>query len=81
MFSRRSNGNEISISSDAILSTAQKALKEAGYVAIFGLEIEFQIFRRLMSLSHDKATMPATPLKLKTPHKVINTLRSKIFRS
>lgn len=58
------NGNEISISSDAILSTAQKALKEAGYVAIFGLEIEFQIFRTIDEcLSHDKATMPATPVK------------------
>lgn len=58
------NGNEISISSDAILSTAQKALKEAGYVAIFGLEIEFQIFKTIDEcLSHDKATMPATPVK------------------
>ena len=58
------NGNEISISSDAILSTAQKALKEAGYVAIFGLEIEFQIFRTIDEcLSHEKATMPATPVK------------------
>ena len=58
------NGNEISISSDAILSTAQKALKEAGYVAIFGLEIEFQIFKTIdKCLSHDKATIPATPVK------------------
>jgi glutamine synthetase len=58
------NRNEISISSDAILSTAQKALKEAGYVAIFGLEIEFQIFRTIDEcLSHEKATMPATPVK------------------
>jgi glutamine synthetase len=58
------NGNEISISSDAILSTAQKALKEAGYDAIFGLEIEFQIFRTIDEcLSHEKATMPATPVK------------------
>jgi len=58
------NGNEISISSDAILSAATKALKEAGYVAIFGLEVEFQIFRMIDEcLSHEKALMPPTPVK------------------
>ena len=58
------NGKPISFSSDEVLSVAVNALKKTGYTAIFGLEVEFQIFRiRNHSLSHALATMPPTPMK------------------
>ena len=58
------NGHPISFSSDEVLSVAVNALKKAGYTAVFGLEVEFQIFRVLdQRLSHAQATMPPAPVK------------------
>ena len=59
------NRKPISFSSDEVLSVAVNVLKKAGYVAVFGLEVEFQIFRVTdHSLSHGQATMPPAPIKV-----------------
>ena len=58
------NGKPIFFSSDEVLSIAVNALKKAGYRAVFGLEVEFQIFCVIdQSLSHAQATMPPAPVK------------------
>ncbi len=58
------NGHQVSFSSRAVLKQAVEALCQQGYEARFGLEVEFQIFRRIDDgLQHTDATMPATPYK------------------
>ncbi len=53
------SGDRVSVSSRTVLSQATERLTRAGYGALFGLEVEFQIFERIdPSLDHAQATMP-----------------------
>ncbi|WP_425045823.1 glutamine synthetase family protein [Primorskyibacter sp. S87] len=52
----------VAFSASAVLDRAVEALAEAGYEAIFGLEVEFQVFRRTdPALEHSQATIPPSP--------------------
>jgi len=56
-------GAAVPFASGAVLSHAVDALQAAGYRAVFGLEVEFQIFRLLdPALGHAQATMPPAPV-------------------
>lgn len=56
-------GAPISFASRTVLATAEKQLHDAGYEAVFGLEVEFQIFQKTDdALGHDQATMPPAPI-------------------
>ena len=53
------DGTPVPFSSGAVLRHAVKALADAGYQAIFGLEVEFQVFQVVdASRQHVHATMP-----------------------
>ena len=55
-------GAEISVSSTAVLRRAVTALTAAGYRAVMGLEVEFQVFCVTdPGLAHAQATMPPAP--------------------
>lgn len=57
------SGTLVAFSSDAVLADAVAALDKAGYRAIFGLEVEFQVFRVTEpGLAHEDATMPPMPV-------------------
>ena len=57
-------GQPIAVSSRAVLRRAEDQLSAAGYAAVFGLEVEFQVFELLDgSLAHDQATMPPAPMR------------------
>lgn len=58
------SGKPVSFSSDAVLSAAVDALAEQGYHAVFGLEVEFQVFRVINTgQEHAQATMPPAPVR------------------
>jgi glutamine synthetase len=57
------SGRPIAVSSRAILRRAIDDLASAGYAAVMGLEVEFQIFERLdPALDHGQATIPPAPV-------------------
>ena len=57
-------GTPVAVSSDAVLAQAVNALDAAGYRAVFGLEVEFQVFQRVdAALGHAQATMPPAPVQ------------------
>jgi len=57
-------GTALQFSSRTVLATAEKQLHDAGYEAIFGLEVEFQIFQMTdAALDHDQATIPPAPIE------------------
>lgn len=57
-------GDDVPFSSSALLRRSVETLSEAGYEAVFGLEVEFQVFQLTdPALGHEQATMPATPPK------------------
>lgn len=56
------SGGAIPFASTAQLDRAVEALANAGYSAVFGLEVEFQVFRVTdQELRHEQATMPPVP--------------------
>lgn len=58
------DGTPISFSSSEVLRRAEAGLAAQGLQAVFGLEVEFQIFERLDDArSHGQSTMPGTPVK------------------
>ena len=57
------SGAPVAFSPDAVLADAAAALDAAGYRAVFGLEVEFQVFRVTEpGLAHHDATMPPRPV-------------------
>lgn len=57
-------GDAIEISSRSVLATAEAKLRDAGFQAVFGLEVEFQIFQKTDgALSHAQATIPPAPIE------------------
>lgn len=58
------NGAKVDFSSRQILKNAITSLQMAGYKALFGLEVEFQIFRIIDdALKHDQSQMPPAAIK------------------
>ena len=58
------SGQHVSFSSRAVLRQAIDQLKAFGYIATFGLEVEFQVFERLDdSLDHAQASMPPSAIR------------------
>ncbi|MEP3721946.1 MAG: glutamine synthetase family protein [Paracoccaceae bacterium] len=58
------SGDPVSISARTVLTRATDQLATAGYGALFGLEVEFQIFERVdAALDHPQATMPPAPVQ------------------
>jgi len=58
------SGAQVSVSSGAVLADAVRKLDAAGYRAVFGLEVEFQVFEVVdPALSHAQATMPPAPVQ------------------
>ncbi|QBY02760.1 glutamine synthetase [Rhodophyticola sp. CCM32] len=58
------SGAPVSFSSGAVLANAVGKLDAAGFRAIFGLEVEFQVFECLdPALGHAAATMPPAPVQ------------------
>ena len=56
------SGSDISFASRTVLAKAEAQLHEAGYDAVFGLEVEFQIFQKTDDgLAHNQASMPPAP--------------------
>lgn len=56
-------GVSVPVSSRTILRRAVDDLAGAGYAAVMGLEVEFQVFERLdPALDHGQATMPPAPV-------------------
>lgn len=52
-------GAAIGFSSRNVLQTAEDQMRDAGFEAIFGLEVEFQIFQKTdAALDHEHATIP-----------------------
>lgn len=59
----QTDGSPISFSSAQVLRRATADLDAQGLEAIFGLEVEFQIFERLdAALDHSQSTMPGAPV-------------------
>lgn len=57
-------GAPIAFASRTVLAKAETQLHDAGYQAVFGLEVEFQIFQKIdPALAHDQATMPPAPIQ------------------
>lgn len=57
-------GQPISVSSRHVLSSAISKLGDAGYSAMMGLEVEFQLYERIDDgLDHQDATMPPKAVK------------------
>nr|WP_050927662.1 glutamine synthetase family protein [Aestuariivita boseongensis] len=60
------DGTAISLSSREVLRRAEAQLTQAGFAAMFGLEVEFQVFQiDDPALSHAQATMPPAPVRTK----------------
>ena len=60
----QTDGSAISFSSTQVLRRAMGGLQAQGLEAIFGLEVEFQIFERLNpALEHGQCTMPGAPVQ------------------
>jgi glutamine synthetase len=58
------DGTPISFSSSEVLRRAEAGLAAQGLQAVFGLEVEFQIFERLDDArNHDQSTMPGAPVR------------------
>ena len=58
------SGRRVGISSREVLRQAERRLADAGYSAMFGLEVEFQIFEVTdPALEHADATRPARPIE------------------
>ena len=58
------SGAPIDFSSRTALAKAEGKLRDAGFEAVFGLEVEFQIFQKSdTALDHDQATMPPAPIE------------------
>lgn len=58
------SAKRVAFSSSAVLARAVQKLDVAGYRAVFGLEVEFQVFQRIdPALNHDQATMPPAPVQ------------------
>ena len=58
------DGSPIHFSSRQFLKNAVSALKVEGFSALFGLEVEFQIFKIIdMSLEHQDSDMPAAAIR------------------
>jgi glutamine synthetase len=58
------SGTLIDFGSRTVLAKAEGKLRDAGYEAVFGLEVEFQIFQKVDdALDHDQATIPPSPIK------------------
>lgn len=56
-------GAAIGFSSRTVLRTAEGKLRDAGFQAVFGLEVEFQIFQKTdAALDHEQATIPPAPV-------------------
>ncbi|MFC4216974.1 glutamine synthetase family protein [Pseudophaeobacter arcticus] len=59
----QTDGSPISFSSAQVLRQAIAGLDAQGLEAIFGLEVEFQIFERVdAALDHSQSTMPGAPV-------------------
>ncbi len=57
-------GAAVPFASGAVLAKAVADLDAAGYQAVFGLEVEFQVFHlHDAALGHDQATMPPAPVQ------------------
>lgn len=57
-------GAPIAFASRTVLQTAEDQLQDAGFQAIFGLEVEFQIFQKTDdALNHEQATIPPAPIE------------------
>ncbi|MEM7061223.1 MAG: glutamine synthetase family protein [Pseudomonadota bacterium] len=57
-------GDRIGFSSRNVLRQAEEQLDASGFQAVFGLEVEFQLFERVdPALGHAQATMPPTPVE------------------
>ncbi len=57
-------GAPIAFSSRTVLQTAEDQLRDAGFQAVFGLEVEFQIFQKTnAALNHEQATVPPAPIE------------------
>ena len=57
-------GQPINVSSRQVLSNAISKLTDAGYSALMGLEVEFQLYERLDDgMGHSDATMPPKAVK------------------
>ena len=58
------NGTKINFSSRQILKNSITSLQASGYKALFGLEVEFQIFKIIDdALKHDQSQMPPAAIK------------------
>lgn len=58
------SGAAVPFAPGAILAKATDALKAEGYAAVFGLEVEFQVYHlRDAALAHSQATMPPAPVE------------------
>ncbi len=58
------NGDPVPFAPNTVLNKAINELDAEGYNAIFGLEVEFQVYSLLDgALAHDLATMPPAPVK------------------
>ncbi len=58
------SGERVGISSREVLRQAEKRLADAGFTAMFGLEVEFQIFEVTdPALEHEDATRPPRPIE------------------
>ena len=58
------DGVQIPFSASGVLGDATTALEQAGYQAVFGLEVEFQVYRITdPALSFDQATMPPSAMQ------------------
>lgn len=56
------NGDPVSIAPRQVLRTAMDRLAQAGFDAVMGLEVEFQVFEiEDPALDHSEATMPPAP--------------------
>lgn len=57
-------GVAIGFASRTVLAKAEEQLRAAGFQAVFGLEVEFQIFHKTdAALAHEHATIPPTPVE------------------
>lgn len=67
------SGEPVAFASREVLRRAERRLAAAGLAAVFGLEVEFQVFERLdpglaHELAHDQATMPPAPVATRNTH-------------
>ena len=66
------SGSKLSFSASAVLTRAVEALAEAGYDAVFGLEVEFQVYRCIdPALSHTQTLLPPNTENLTKGHQFL----------